>query len=74
MKKWNEIVMESKESEDFSSYLSQLKSEFGKERSKQNPDSISMYREKLKSLGRKMGLDNKEIDARIEEAYKSAKK
>lgn len=74
MKKWNEIVFESKESEEFSRYLRELAEQLHKEKSKYNPDAVSMYREKIKALGRKLGFDNREIDQKIEDAYQSYKK
>jgi MinD-like ATPase involved in chromosome partitioning or flagellar assembly len=70
----NKAVAESKESEDFSRYIRELAQELHKEKSKYSPDAVSMYREKIKSLGRKLGFDNREIDQKIEAAYQSYKK
>lgn len=74
MKKWNQLVLESKESEDFSRYIRELAEELHKEKSKYSPAAVTMYREKIKSLGRKLGFDNREIDQKIEDAYQSYKK
>jgi len=70
----NVLFGESKEKEDFSRYIIELAEQLHKEKSKYNPDAVSMYREKIKALGRKLGFDNREIDQKIEAAYQSYKK
>lgn len=74
MKKWNEIIIESSNDEKvFNDLLTDLAGLLHKKGSSYSPDAVSMYREKIKKLGSKLGLSNSDIDEKIEDFYKKHK-
>jgi carbamoylphosphate synthase large subunit len=74
MKKWNEIVSEASDKELFNQYLMEVGIELNKDKQGYSPSAVSMYREKIKKLGAKLGFSNQEIDEKIEESYQKMKK